>query len=105
MATPTITSMQHTFDVVNSTIDDYFKDPSQWNYQDYIDEINAIANRGYTLAFHDGRLTDLAHDYESTGSTSLYEYAGRVVGYQDQDLIFEAKNFNLSNSFLDYPSI
>jgi len=90
--------------VYRSAIDDYFKDPNQWNYQDYIDEINAIANRGYTLAFHEGRLTDLAHDYESTGSTSLYEYAGRVVGYQDEDLIFEAKNFIQAGDVLEFLS-
>ena len=58
-----------------------------------MNEINAVANRGYTLAFHEGRLTNLAHDYESTGSTSFYEYAGRVVGWDENDnMIFEGKN-------------
>jgi U32 family peptidase len=78
--------------VYRAAIDDYVKNPEAWNYEDYMDEINAVANRGYTLAFHDGRLTNLAHDYESTGSTSFYEYAARVVGWQGDDLIVEGKN-------------
>ena len=78
--------------VYRAAIDDYFDDPENWHYQDYMNEINAIANRGYSLAFHDGRLTELAHDYESTGSTSFYEFAGRVVEWQEDDLILEVKN-------------
>ena len=78
--------------VYRAAIDDYFNDPENWHYQDYMNEINAIANRGYSLAFHDGRLTELAHDYESTGSTSFYEFAGRVVEWQEDDLILEVKN-------------
>ena len=79
--------------VYRAAIDDYIKDPQNWCADDYMDEINSVANRGYTLAFHEGRLTNLAHDYESTGSTSFYEYAGRVVGWDSNDnMIFEGKN-------------
>ena len=78
--------------VYRAAIDDYVKDPQNWKADDYMDEINSVANRGYSLAFHDGSLTNLAHDYESTGSTSFYEFAGRVVEWQGDDLIFEAKN-------------
>jgi putative protease len=79
--------------VYRAAIDDYIKDPQNWCADDYMDEINSVANRGYTLAFHEGRLTNLAHDYESTGSTSFYEYAGRVVGWDENDnMIFEGKN-------------
>ncbi|MDX2083588.1 MAG: U32 family peptidase, partial [Rickettsiales bacterium] len=78
--------------VYRAAIDDYIKNPESWNADDYMDEINSVANRGYTLAFHDGRLTNLAHDYESTGSTSFYEYAACVVEWQGDDLILEGKN-------------
>lgn len=78
--------------VYRAAIDDYMKNPQDWNYEDYMDEINAVANRGYTLAFHEGRLTNLAHDYESTGSTSFYEYAARVVDWDGDNLIVEGKN-------------
>lgn len=78
--------------VYRAAIDDYMKNPDSWNADDYMDEINSVANRGYSLAFHDGRLTNLAHDYESTGSTSFYEYAGRVIAWEGDDMIVEAKN-------------
>ncbi len=78
--------------VYRAAIDDYVKDPQNWNADDYMEEINSVANRGYTLAFHEGRLTNLAHDYDSTGSTSFYEYAARVVDWQEDHIILEGKN-------------
>jgi putative protease len=90
--------------VYRAAIDDYLKDPDNWNYEDYMDEINSVANRGYSLAFHDNRLTNLAHDYESTGSTSFYEFAGRVVDWHDDHLIFEAKNRLVKGDVLEFLS-
>lgn len=78
--------------VYRAAIDDYVANPDSWSADDYMDEINAVANRGYSLAFHDGRLTNLAHDYESTGSTSFYEFAAKVVDWDGDDLIIEGKN-------------
>ncbi|MBU6140613.1 MAG: U32 family peptidase [Proteobacteria bacterium] len=90
--------------VYRAAIDDYMKNPETWNANDYMDEINSVANRGYTLAFHDGRLTDLAHDYESTGSTSFYEYAARVIAWDGDDIIIEAKNRLVSGDVLEFLS-
>ncbi len=90
--------------VYRAAIDDYLADPKNWNADDYMDEINSIANRGYSLAFHEGRLTNLAHDYESTGSTSFYEFAGRVVEWVGDDLIFEAKNRLEAGDVLEFLS-
>ena len=60
-----------------TAIDDYYKEPNNWNHTKYMSELDAIANRGYTLAFHEGRLTNLAHDYYSTKSSSIYEYGSK----------------------------
>jgi putative protease len=78
--------------VYRAAIDDYIKNPQSWNADDYMDEINSVANRGYTLAFHDGRLTNLAHDYASTGSVAFYEYAGLVLQWQEDYMLVEVKN-------------
>jgi len=78
--------------VYRAAIDDYVANPEKWSADDYMDEINSVANRGYSLAFHDGRLTNLAHDYESTGSTSFYEYAAKVHAWDGDDMIVEGKN-------------
>lgn len=90
--------------VYRAAIDDYLANPKTWEAANYMDEINAIANRGYSLAFHEGRLTNLAHDYESTGSTSFYEYAARVVGFDGDDLILEGKNLLKSGDVLEFLS-
>jgi putative protease len=90
--------------VYRAAIDDYMANPETWSADDYMDEINSVANRGYTLAFHDGRLTNLAHDYESTGSTSFYEYAGRVVEWVGDDLIVEGKNRMDAGDVLEFLS-
>lgn len=90
--------------VYRAAIDDYVKNPDEWRADDYMDEINSVANRGYTLAFHEGRLTNLAHDYESTGSTSFYEYAARVVDWDGDDMIIEGKNRLASGDVLEFLS-
>ncbi len=90
--------------VYRAAIDDYIKDPENWNHEDYMDEINSISNRGYSLAFHDGRLTNLAHDYETTKSTSFYEFAGRIIEWQGEDLIFEARNRIEAGDVLEFLS-
>ena len=60
-------------------IDDYYADPDDWDPKPYMRELEAVGNRGYTLAFHDGRLSNLAHDYEHTASLAQWEYAGVVT--------------------------
>ncbi|MCB4455447.1 peptidase U32 family protein [Leisingera sp. McT4-56] len=64
-------------------IDDYYADPENWDPKPYMRELEAVGNRGYTLAFHDGRLSNLAHDYEHTASLAQWEYAGVVTEVTD----------------------
>lgn len=94
--------------VYRGAIDDYCRDPENWRAENYMDEINAIANRGYTLAFHEGRLTNLAHDYESTGSTSFYEFAGKILEWRQTEMstemVVEAKNLLESGDVLEFLS-
>lgn len=73
-------------------IDDWYHDPEHWTPAPYMRELEMIPNRGYTLAFHDERLTNLAHNYESTGSFSTWEFAGIIVAHEDDALIVEVKN-------------
>lgn len=90
--------------VYRAAIDDYVRDPDNWDSADYMDEINSIANRGYTLAFHEGRLTNLAHDYDSTASTSFFEYAGKVVAHEEDAIIVEVKNKLVLGDVLEFLS-
>ncbi len=85
-------------------IDDYYQSPENWQPEKYMAELEAVANRGYTLAFHEGRLTNLAHDYDSTKSTAVYEYAARVIDWQEEDMIIEIKNRIVSGDVLEFLS-
>ncbi|WP_243613654.1 U32 family peptidase C-terminal domain-containing protein [Shimia aestuarii] len=73
-------------------IDDYYADPENWNAADYMEELETVGNRGYTLAFHKGRLTNLAHGYEHTQAIAQWEYAGVVTEVTDDAFHVEVKN-------------
>ncbi len=61
-------------------IDDYYADPENWDPKPYMRELEAVGNRGYTLAFHEGRLTNYAHDYEHTASLAQWGICRRCNG-------------------------
>nr|WP_319948938.1 U32 family peptidase [uncultured Shimia sp.] len=73
-------------------IDDYYEDPDNWDASNYMAELETVGNRGYTLAFHKGRLTNLAHGYEQTQALAQWEYAGYVTDVKDDAFYVEVKN-------------
>ncbi|MDP7599751.1 MAG: U32 family peptidase, partial [Rhodospirillales bacterium] len=73
-------------------IDDWYNDPENWSAEDYMDELLTIPNRGYTYAFHEGRLTNHSHGYENTATLGAWEYAGIVQSVEDDAFIIEGKN-------------
>lgn len=85
-------------------IDDYYKNPDNWNYKPYMRELETVANRGYTLAFHDGRLRNYAHNYENTKTTASWEYAGIIREVRDDYFIVEPKNHLKSGDVLEFLS-
>jgi putative protease len=60
--------------------------------------------RGYSLAFHDGRLTNYAHDYEHTASLAGWEYAGVVTGIEPDAFLVEVKNKLEAGEVLEFIS-
>lgn len=73
-------------------MDAWAEDPENWNYQRFMDELDRVPGRGYTLAFHDGQLTNLAHGYQHTGQISDAVFAGYIVAHQDDALIVDVRN-------------
>lgn len=78
--------------IYRRAMDAYRQDPANWSPEPYMHDLYTIQNRGYTLAFHDGRLTNLAHNYDNAKSIASYEYAGYITEWQGDDIIFEVKN-------------
>jgi putative protease len=85
-------------------IDDYYADPENWDPKPYMRELEAVGNRGYTLAFHEGRLTNYAHDYEHTASLALWEYAGVVTDVTEDAFLVEVKNKLVAGEVLEFVS-
>ncbi|WP_319545476.1 U32 family peptidase [Ruegeria conchae] len=85
-------------------IDDYHADPENWDPKSYMRELETVGNRGYTLAFHEGRLTNYAHDYEHTASIAQWEYAGIVTEVTQDAFLVEVKNKLEPGDVLDFVS-
>lgn len=85
-------------------IDDYYTDPENWDPKPYMRELETVGNRGYTLAFHEGRLTNYAHDYEHTASIAQWEYAGLVTEVTEDAFLVEVKNKLEPGDVLDFVS-
>jgi len=83
-------------------IDDWIKDPQNWSHEKYMQDLYSISNRGFTMAFHDGRLTNLSHNYESTKSTSEYEFAGYVDSWGKDHINVIAKNKLQKGDILEF---
>ncbi len=85
-------------------IDDYHANPENWDPKPYMRELETVGNRGYTLAFHEGRLTNYAHDYEHTASIAQWEYAGIVTEVAQDAFLVEVKNKLEPGDVLDFVS-
>lgn len=83
-------------------IDDYNKNPQEWNYQKYMDDLYSLQNRGYCLGFHDGKLTNISQNYEYTRTLGEWLFAGSISEWQGDDAIFEVRNYINSGEFIDF---
>ncbi len=83
-------------------IDDYYNDPENWTPRPYMRELETVGNRGYTLAFHDGRLKNFAHNYENTKTMATWEYAGIIREVTDDAFIVEVKNHLRAGDVLEF---
>jgi len=83
-------------------IDDYYNNPQSWSPQKYMQELNTLQNRGYCLGFYDGNLTNLSQNYEYTRTLGDWLFAGSIVRWEDDDIIFEVRNYINSGEFIEF---
>jgi len=83
-------------------IDDWYEDPENWSPQRYMDELYTVPSRGYTFAFHDGRLTNHAHNYEDTRTLAEWEFAGLIRSVNDEALYVDVKNTIEAGDVLEF---
>jgi len=73
-------------------IDDWRADPEGWRPSAYMRELATIPNRGYSLGFHEGRLSHHAHNFEDTHTLAAFEYAGMIVEVTEDAFLLAVKN-------------
>lgn len=78
--------------IYRRAIDDYYKNPLQWNSDPYMKELETLQNRRYTLGFFNGVPDDSAQDYNDTGSRSDYRNCGFVREVKDNVVILELRH-------------
>ena len=74
-------------------IDDYYNNPEDWNYENYLPEIEKVKTRGLSeFYFTDSKNQDI-HDFDGFSENIKYEYGARVIENIKDDLyLVEIKN-------------
>ncbi|MEC9235604.1 MAG: U32 family peptidase C-terminal domain-containing protein [Pseudomonadota bacterium] len=83
-------------------IDAYYEDPENWDPRHYMAELDTVGNRGYTLAFHEGRLKNISHNYEHTSTIAEWEFAGIVREVTEDAFLLEIKNKLSAGDVLEF---
>ena len=73
-------------------IDDYEKDPKNYDYKKYLSEIEKTKTRGLTTFYFNSRENKDFQEYEGRQYNENYEFAGKVVGFDEEKNIIEIKN-------------
>lgn len=73
-------------------IDDWYASPTTWKPEPYMRELLTLPNRGYSLAFHEGKLSHHAHNFEDTHTLSAWEYAGMIKHVTENAFLVDVKN-------------
>lgn len=81
--------------VVNTyrhAIDDYKKDPRNYNYTKYLKELEKVKTRGLTTFYFNDRKNKDIQEYGGRQYNEDYEFGGKVVEYNEEKSLIEIKN-------------
>lgn len=81
--------------VINSyrnAIDDYKKDPENYDYTKYLKELEKVKTRGLTTFYFNDRNNKDIQEYRGRQYNENYEFGGKVVEYSEDKSIIEIKN-------------
>ena len=81
--------------VVNAyrnAIDDYMKDPQNYDFTKYLKELEKTKTRGLTtFYFNDRKNTDI-QEYDGHQYNEKYQFGGKIVGYDGEKAIIDIRN-------------
>lgn len=83
-------------------IDAWYADPDTWSPDPYLREVYTLQNRGYSLGFHNGRITNVAHNYDRTDTVGGWLFAGTIERWDKGHMIFGLRNPLRSGSVIEF---
>lgn len=78
--------------IYRAAIDDYFENPSNYNSEKYLKEIEKIKTRGLTTFYFNDRNNKDIQEYEGKQYNLEYEFGGKVIEYNEEKSIIEIRN-------------
>lgn len=75
-----------------NAIDDYMKDPTNYDYTKYLKEIEKVKTREFTTFYFNDRNNRDIQDYSGRQYNDNYEFGGKVVEYGEEKTTIEIKN-------------
>ena len=76
-----------------NAIDDYEKDPENYDYTKYLKEIEKVKTRKLTTFYFNDRTNKDIQDFSGRQYNEDYEFGGKVISYQENDKsVIEIKN-------------
>ena len=78
--------------VYRNAIDDYKKDPSHYDVDKYLKEIEKIKTRELTTFYFNDRKNQDIQEYDGHQYNELYQFGGKVVEYNEEKSIMEVRN-------------
>lgn len=75
-----------------NAIDDYMKNPENYDYTKYLEEIEKVKTREFTTFYFNDRNNRDIQDYSGRQYNDNYEFGGKVVEYSEEKSIIEIKN-------------
>lgn len=90
--------------VVNAyrnAIDDYKKDPENYDYTKYLKELEKVKTRGLTTFYFNDRNNKDIQEYSGRQYNENYEFGGKVVEYNENLSTIEIKNKLIKGDILE----
>lgn len=78
--------------VYRAAIDDYYKNPKNYDSKKYMNEIEKIKTRGLTTFYFNSRENKDIQEYEGRQYNLNYEFGGKVIKYENEKSTIEIRN-------------
>ena len=75
-----------------NAIDDYQKNPENYDYTKYLKELDKVKTRGLTTFYFNDRNNKDIQEYAGRQYNEQYEFGGKVIEYNEERSVIEIKN-------------